>query len=259
MLRVASYNVRSMKDDVAALGRVITALHADVLCVQEAPRFLCWRRRRRRLAASGGLTVAAGRRPGGVAVLVGPGVRLLHGEGHLLKFFFGLERRAIAIAVVEAGGRRVAVGSVHLDLHEGARLHHAGEALALLRAAADRFGALPVLAGDINEHSEGPSWRHLAGHLTDCYPVSPRGDGFTFPARGPRHRIDAIFAVAGLPVLSCGGAEADPADLAAATDHLPVVAELGGPLPRDGERPERVQGRSGALEETERPEPPGGR
>ncbi|WP_306858559.1 endonuclease/exonuclease/phosphatase family protein [Streptosporangium brasiliense] len=259
MLRVASYNVRSMKDDVVALGRVITALHADVLCVQEAPRFLCWRRRRRRLAASGGLTVAAGRRPGGVAVLVGPGVRLLHGEGHLLKFFFGLERRAIAIAVVEAGGQRVAVGSVHLDLHEGARLHHAGEALALLRAAADRFGALPVLAGDINEHSEGPAWRHLAGHLTDCYPVSPRGDGFTFPARGPRHRIDAIFAVAGLPVLSCGGAEADPADLAAATDHLPVVAELGGPLPRDGERPERVQSRSGALEEAERPEPPGGR
>lgn len=225
-LRVASYNVRSMKDDVAALGRVITALRADVLCVQEAPRFLRWRRRRERLAASGGLTVAAGRRSGGVAVLTGPGVRLLHGEGHLLRRFPGLERRAIAIAVVETGGRRVAVGSVHLDLDADARSHHAGEALTLLRAASDRFGALPVLAGDINEQSHEPAWRRIAERLTDCYPVSPSGDGLTFPAGRPRERIDAIFAAAGLSVVSCGGAGADPADLPLATDHLPVVAEL---------------------------------
>ncbi|WP_344977658.1 endonuclease/exonuclease/phosphatase family protein [Streptosporangium fragile] len=226
VLRVASYNVRSMRDDVAALGRVVAALRADVLCVQEAPRFLCWRRRRGRLAAFGGLTVAAGRRRGGVAVLAGPGVKVLHGEGHLLESFFGLERRAIAIAVVEAGGRRVAVGSIHLDLDETARRCHAAEALALLQATADRFGALPVLAGDINEQSDRPSWQHLTERLTDCYPVSPRGDGFTFPARGPHKRIDAIFAMPGLPVISCGGVDADPADLAAATDHLPVVADL---------------------------------
>ncbi|GAA3445641.1 hypothetical protein Pve01_66390 [Planomonospora venezuelensis] len=227
VLRVASYNVRSMRDDVAALGRVMTALRADVLCVQEAPRFLCWRRSRRRLAASGGLRVAAGRRAGGVAVLVGPGVRLLHGEGRLLRFFFWLEIRAIAIAVVEAEGVRVAVGSVHLDLDETARLHHAGEAVRLLREVADRFGALPVLAGDVNEQSDRPSWRRICEGLTDCYPVAPRGDGFTFPARNPHKRIDAVFAAPGLTVLSCGGAEAGPADLAAATDHLPVVAELG--------------------------------
>lgn len=226
VLRIASYNVRSMKDDVPALGRVVAALRADVLCVQEAPRFLCWRRRRRRLAAFGGLTVAAGRRRGGVAVLVGPGVRLLHWEGRLLESFFPLERRAIAIAVVETGTRRLAVGSIHLDLDETARRSHAAEALRLLGEVADRFGALPVLAGDINEQSDRPSWQHLTERLIDCYPVSPRGDGFTFPARGPHRRIDAIFAMAGLSVLSCGGVEADPADLVAATDHLPVVAEL---------------------------------
>ncbi|MFF3436733.1 endonuclease/exonuclease/phosphatase family protein [Streptosporangium sp. NPDC002721] len=231
MLRIASYNVRSMKDDVPALGRVVAALRADVLCVQEAPRFLCWRRRRRRLAAFGGLSVAAGRRRGGVAVLTGPGVRLLHGEGRLLKSFFPLERRAIAIAVVEAEGWRLAVGSIHLDLDENARHHHADEAVRLLREVADRFGALPVLAGDINEQSGQPSWRHLAERLTDCYPVSPRGDGFTFPARGPHKRIDAIFAVEGLSVLSCGGVDADPDDLVAATDHLPVIAELDRPRP----------------------------
>ncbi|MER6829424.1 endonuclease/exonuclease/phosphatase family protein [Streptosporangium sp. NPDC000563] len=235
VLRIASYNVRSMKDDVPALGRVVAALRADVLCVQEAPRFLFWRRRRRRLASFGGLAVAAGRRRGGVAVLTGPGVRLLHGEGRLLESFFPLERRAIAIAVVESGGRRVAVGSVHLDLDETARRRHADEAVRLLRAVADRFDALPVLAGDINEQSGQPSWRHLTERLTDCYPVSPRGDGFTFPAKGPHKRIDAIFAVEGLSVVSCGGADADPADLVAATDHLPVIAELDHSRPGTGQ------------------------
>ncbi|NUP69048.1 MAG: endonuclease/exonuclease/phosphatase, partial [Nonomuraea sp.] len=38
-VRVASYNVRSMRDSVPALGRVIAALRADLVCVQEAPRF----------------------------------------------------------------------------------------------------------------------------------------------------------------------------------------------------------------------------
>ncbi|MBB2911873.1 endonuclease/exonuclease/phosphatase family metal-dependent hydrolase [Streptosporangium becharense] len=226
VLRVASYNVRSMKDDVGALERVVAALRADVLCVQEAPRFLRWRRKRVRLAAFGGLSVVAGRRRGGVAVLAGPGVRVVHGEGHLLQPFLGLERRAIAIGVVESDGWRAAVGSVHLDLDETARVRHAAEALALLRATADRFDALPVLAGDINEQADQPGWRHLTERLTDCYPVSPRGAGLTFPARGPHLRIDAIFAAPDLSVVSCGDAGADPADLVAATDHLPVIAEL---------------------------------
>lgn len=266
VLRVASYNVRAMKDDVAALGRVITALRADVLCVQEAPRFLRWRRKRGRLAVLGGLTVAAGRRRGGVAVLVGPKVRLLHGEGHLLKSFFGLERRAIAIAVVEAEGRRMAVGSVHLDLDEAARVHHAGEAVTLLQAAADRFGALPLLAGDLNEQPHQPTWRHLTERLIDCYPVSPCGDGFTFPARGPHQRIDAIFAVADFTVISCGGVEADPTDLVIATDHLPVVAELShSPSGTDDRlehsRPEHLQEETGehSQEGGEERGPPGGR
>ncbi|GAA3149117.1 endonuclease/exonuclease/phosphatase family protein [Planomonospora alba] len=225
-LRIASYNVRSMRDDVAALGRVVAALRADVLCVQEAPRFLCWRRKRARLAAFGGLRVAAGLRAGGLAGLTGPAVRLLHGEGRLLAPFPGLERRAIAIAVVEAGPARVAVGCVHLDLDGAARLHHAGEALELIADVAGRFGALPVLAGDVNELPGQPAWRRITELLTDCYPAAPRGDGLTFPARGPGKRIDAVFAAAGIGVLSCGGVDADPADLAAATDHLPVVAEL---------------------------------
>jgi endonuclease/exonuclease/phosphatase family metal-dependent hydrolase len=36
IVRVLSYNVRSMRDDRAALARVIRACAPDIVCVQEA-------------------------------------------------------------------------------------------------------------------------------------------------------------------------------------------------------------------------------
>ncbi|MEU4325201.1 endonuclease/exonuclease/phosphatase family protein [Nonomuraea dietziae] len=225
-ITVGTYNVRGMKDDVAALIRVLGAMRADVVCVQEAPRFLGWRRDRMRLAEAAGLRVAAGRRLGSVAVFVAPGVRVLHTESRLLKIFLGLEIRAIAIAVVEVEGARFAVGSIHLDLDEAARLRHATEAVAMIEQVAARFDAAIVLAGDINEQDDKTTWRYIAARLSDCYPRAPKGNGMTFTARSPGKRIDAIFAAQGLQVAWCGGVEADPADLVAATDHLPVVARL---------------------------------
>ncbi|MET7462298.1 endonuclease/exonuclease/phosphatase family protein [Nonomuraea sp. NPDC005501] len=225
-VRLATYNVRGMKDSVPALTRVIGALRADLLCVQEAPRLLGWRSRREALAGSCGLRVVAGRRLGGVAVFAAPRVRLIDAESHVLRIFAGLEARGLAIAVVEVEGARLAVGSTHLDLNGAARLRHVTEAMALLEAAAARFGAAPVLCGDFNERDHQPAWRYAATRLTDCYPAAPRGDGPTFTARHPQARIDAVFASPDLRVHACGGAEAAPADLAAASDHLPVVAEL---------------------------------
>ncbi|WP_246266501.1 endonuclease/exonuclease/phosphatase family protein [Nonomuraea typhae] len=225
-MRVGTYNVRGLKDSVPALVRVITAMRADVLCVQEAPRLLYWRARRRSLAEAAGLRVAAGGRLGGVSVFVAPRVRVLHAEHHVLKIFLGLEIRGVAIAVVECDGTRLAVASLHLDLDAGARARHAAEAMTLLERAAARFGAVPVIAGDINEQSDAPAWRYLAGRLHDAYGHAPVGDGMTFTAREPRKRIDALFTGPGLAVLGCGGVAAAREDLVAATDHLPVVAEL---------------------------------
>jgi endonuclease/exonuclease/phosphatase family metal-dependent hydrolase len=226
VVRVASYNVRSLRDDRDALVRVMTGLRPDVLCVQEAPRFWFWRRKRRALAHDAGLTVAAGSRVGGVAVFAGPDVRVLYAAHHKLRWFLGLEWRAFAVAVVEKDGVRLATGSAHLDLLLGARLWHATEIVSILEETAARFGAIPVLAGDINESPDDPTWRYLAGRYTDCFACSPRGDGNTFTAKDPKKRIDAIFAGSGLAIVSCGGSDATAQDLAAATDHRPVIAEL---------------------------------
>jgi endonuclease/exonuclease/phosphatase family metal-dependent hydrolase len=226
VIRVASYNVRSLYDDRDALVEIIRGMRPDVLCVQEAPRFLCWRRRRRELAHDVGMTVAAGGRVGGVSVFAGPDVRLLAGEAHRLRWFFWLEWRGLAIAVIEKDGRRLAVGSAHLDLLQGARLWHATEIVEHLKAAADRYGAVPVLAGDFNEQPADPAWQYLAARFTDCFAAAPRGDGNTFSSKDPKKRIDAVFAGSGVTVVSCGGADAAPEDFGRATDHRPVIAEL---------------------------------
>ncbi|MEV0168354.1 endonuclease/exonuclease/phosphatase family metal-dependent hydrolase [Nonomuraea fuscirosea] len=225
-IRIATYNVHGMRDSVPALGRVMTAARADVLCVQEAPRFGRWRAGRAALAAAAGLAVATPARTGGVAVLTGRRVRVLHAESHALRSFLGLERRGLAVAVVRAEGACLAVGSLHLDLHQAARMHHAAEAMAIMERVAARHDAAIVLAGDINERAHQPAWRYLAGRLADCYAVAPEGDGLTFPADRPSARIDAVFAARGASVLSCGGVDAPGADLAGASDHLPVAAEL---------------------------------
>ncbi|MFI6596928.1 endonuclease/exonuclease/phosphatase family protein [Nonomuraea sp. NPDC050536] len=226
VLRIGTYNVRSMQDSVPALVRVITAMRPDVLCVQEAPRFFNWRGKRTELAQACGMTVAAGGRLGGVAVYAGPRARVVYAENRVLKVFIGLEVRGMALAVLEIDGVRLAVGAIHLDLDAPARLYHVNEAMAQLDRVAQAQGAIPVIAGDLNEQDHEPAWRCLAGRLSDCYPAAPRGNGLTFTARQPKERIDAIFAGAGLSVVSCGVPEAEAADLAAATDHLPVVAEL---------------------------------
>ncbi|MBF8192776.1 endonuclease/exonuclease/phosphatase family protein [Nonomuraea sp. K274] len=225
-IRVGTYNVRGMRDSVPALGRVVTAMRADVLCVQEAPRLYAWRTRRRRLAASAGLRVATPGRLGGVAVLIGPRVTTLYARSHALRVFLGLELRGLAIAVVEAEGVRLAVGSLHLDLNDPARVHHAAEAMTLMERTAARFGAAIVLGGDLNEQAHQPAWRYLAGRLADCYAVAPKGDGLTFTAAQPSVRIDGVFAGRETDVVSCGGVDAGIADLAGASDHLPVIAEL---------------------------------
>lgn len=228
-VRLLSYNIRSLRDDPAAVARVVRAVAPDVACLQEVPRRWAWRVRRRRLARACGLRVAAGRRACGLAVLAAPHVRPVAREFHLLTPDTGLHRRGLAIAVLEIGGTRVIAACTHLDLSDAPRLRHVHEILALLGEARDRHRAPVVLAGDFNEDPGGPSWSLLSGHFQDAYAVAPSGDEPTFSARDPRRRIDAVFADPAVQI-TAGGVPRDDtaptADYPAATDHRPVLADL---------------------------------
>ncbi|MFI0349798.1 endonuclease/exonuclease/phosphatase family protein [Actinomadura sp. 9N407] len=228
-VRVLSYNIRSLRDDPAAVTRVIRGLRPDVVCLQEVPRLPGWRRKRRRLARSCDLSVAAGRRAAGLAVLAGPRARVVHSEFHLLSRIPGLHRRGLAVAVLDLGteGPLIAA-STHLDLRDDPRRAHTAEVIGLLDRVRAAYPAPVVLAGDINEEPGGASWSLLTGRFRDAHAAAPSGEAATFSARNPRRRIDGVFTDPEIEVIACG-VPADPdlaADYPQATDHRPLLAQL---------------------------------
>ena len=218
-LRVLSYNVLSLRRGTDRVAAVIRACDPDVVCVQEAPRFLFWRRRCRALAAASGLVMVTGGRPAAaVMVLAKPGLPLVTRRDVKLPWHPPRHRRGLAIAVFRAGGAEVSVASTHLSLDPGER--RAQAALALRHATRDACPA--ILAGDVNETPGDPAWRLLAAALPDAYATAPDGDGLTSTAEHPRRRIDGVFVDRRLRVVSCG--VPDVPGIKAASDHRPVLA-----------------------------------
>ncbi|WP_405799910.1 endonuclease/exonuclease/phosphatase family protein [Streptomyces sp. NBC_01506] len=228
VIRVLSYNVRSMRDDREALARVIRACEPDLVFVQEAPRFFRWRKRAAWLAARTDLVVLSG---GGTAagplLMCSLRATVERTRDVLLPLTPGLHRRGFATAVVRIGGARIGLLSCHLSLRGDERLAQAGMVLDQVR---EMDVPHAIVAGDLNDRPTGRSFRRLAEEFQDGWAVKPWGSEYTSTPADPRQRIDAIFATERVEVLGCGvplglpGIEAS--DLRAATDHLPVLAAL---------------------------------
>ncbi|MFE0253161.1 endonuclease/exonuclease/phosphatase family protein [Streptomyces sp. NPDC059010] len=227
-IRVLSYNIRSMRDDTAALARIISACDPDLVLIQEAPRFFRWRKKLARLARAANLvTLTGGATAAGPAILCNLRATVERTEDVLLPLTPGLHRRGFATAVVHFGGARIGVLSCHLSLEKHERHEQGGMLL-------DRLAGLDtphaIAGGDLNERPTGPTFQRLAGHLQDCRATVPWGGEHTWIQDEPHRRIDAIFATEGIEVLGCGVPLGQPGvtqtDLRAATDHLPVLAAL---------------------------------
>ncbi|MCZ7413841.1 endonuclease/exonuclease/phosphatase family protein [Streptomyces sp. WMMC897] len=228
VVRLLSYNIRAMRDDVGALVRVIRACAPDVVCVQEAPRFFRWRTYARRLARRTELVhVTGGATACGPMILSSLRATVEEAEDVLLPRTPGLHRRGLATAVLRFGERaRLSVVSCHLSLAGWERTEQAELLL-------DRLARMPgpvVAAGDLNERPDGPAFTRLAGRLRDGWAVAPWGEEYTSTARRPHQRIDAVLAGPGAEVLGCGVPAGlpgvTPELLGAASDHRPVLAAL---------------------------------
>ncbi|MET9833218.1 endonuclease/exonuclease/phosphatase family protein [Streptomyces sp. NPDC006385] len=228
VIRVLSYNIRSMRDDTAALARVITACDPDLVLIQEAPRFFRWRKKLARLARAANLVIlTGGATAAGPAILCNLRATVERTEDVLLPLTPGLHRRGFATAVVRFGGARVGVLSCHLSLQTDERHEQGGMLL-------DRLAGLgvehAVAGGDLNERPGGRTFRRMAEDLQDCWATAPWGSEYTSTPADPHQRIDALFATEGIEVLGCGVPLGLPGvtetDLRAATDHLPVLAAL---------------------------------
>lgn len=220
-IRLLSYNVRSLRDDRGAVATVIRSCRPDVVCIQEAPRFLRWRSKCAALARESGLVVVTGGRPAG-AMLVLSSLRARPISTHDVKLSKkrGLHQRGVALATFEIGGSPVTVGSIHLDLDAAERRRHVEEIFQYTAAS-----EVPVvLAGDVNEEPDGAAWTALAARYPDAYAVAPSGGGDTYSARQPVKRIDGVFVESSVEVVGCG--VPDVPGIERASDHRPVLAVL---------------------------------
>jgi endonuclease/exonuclease/phosphatase family metal-dependent hydrolase len=225
-LRVMTYNVRSLRDDVEALAAVVRACAPDVLLVQEAPRFARWRSKRAALARRCGLVVATADRPGGLCVLTALRVDVLDTSFAPLPSAAGHHQRALVGARLAFGGVHWEVLSVHMSTDPAERRRHQPGVAAQLSV---RRSAPLIVGGDLNEDPGSPLFGEFSGRLQDCFAVAGEGPGLTSPARSPRRRLDAIFAEPALSVVSCE--VVDLAGVEAASDHRPVLAVLSQPRP----------------------------
>jgi endonuclease/exonuclease/phosphatase family metal-dependent hydrolase len=219
-LRVLSYNIRSLRDDKHAVAGVIRACAPDVVCIQEAPRFLRWRSKRAAIARGSGLVVATADRPAGLMLMTSLRVKILRTGFRLLSKSPDLHQRGVCWADVEAGGARWRIASIHLSLDADERLRHQDE----LWACLTHDGLPLVVAGDVNETPDGPVWADFTHQLVDAAVAAGRAAN-TFRAADPHKRIDGIFVDPSVAVASCRVVD-DVPGVQIASDHLPVLAEL---------------------------------
>ncbi|HEV7192198.1 MAG TPA: endonuclease/exonuclease/phosphatase family protein [Jatrophihabitantaceae bacterium] len=222
-VRLMTYNIRSMRDDRAALARVISAAAPDVVCVQEAPRFLRWRSTCAALARMSGLVVVGGGRPAAANLVLSTlSVDVVSVSHVLFTKDRGLHQRGTAVAVFRFRGITFAVAGTHLDTRPEPRLRHIAELDAAI-AAHVPAGVPVVVAADVNDQPGSPAWSALTRGRTDAFTATD-GPIFTSTARRPHQTIDGIFADSRVTVRQVSVISND--DTAAASDHLPVLAEI---------------------------------
>jgi endonuclease/exonuclease/phosphatase family metal-dependent hydrolase len=221
-LRVVSYNVHSLRDDRAALARVVRDLAPDVVIVQEAPRRWRWRTKCAQLADDFGLVVGVGGLPSlGNLILTSLRVRVLDSWSMRYPLTPGRHMRGAAFArCAVPGAAPFVVAGTHLSTDAAER---PGQA-ALLKPALDGLSDPVVLGLDLNEQSDGSAWRLLADGLVDVAEQAGRSDRNTFSCADPSRRIDAVLIDPRLRLRDYQVYAAPPTTRA--SDHYPLVVDL---------------------------------
>jgi endonuclease/exonuclease/phosphatase family metal-dependent hydrolase len=227
-LRVMSYNVHGLRDDLAALAKTIRTAAPDVVILQEAPRRFRWRTRSAILADALGLVVGGGGLPA-LGNLVLTNLRVRVHEEWCLQFPLtpGRHMRGAAFVRCSVPGTPFVVAGSHLATDPGER---PGQATILKKTLADVD--VPVILGvDVNEGSTGGAWRTLADGLVDAAVATGRTAVPTYPVAGPRDRLDAVFVDPRCTVV--GYEVPDSAEVRRASDHFPIVVDVALPAQPD--------------------------
>jgi endonuclease/exonuclease/phosphatase family metal-dependent hydrolase len=232
-LTVASYNIHKAvgldrRRDPDRILAILNEVGADVVALQEADRRFGRRESVLPLAAidmhTGYRVVALGHSGGfagrpdsigwhGNALLVRRDIEVVEAAAVPLPT---LEPRGAIRADLIAGGKRVRVVGMHLDL---SGLRRRQQVRSILAHVADCGGCPTVLMGDFNE------WARHGG----CFHEFARGwqllaPGRSFPSRRPVAQLDRIVISEDCSALGCGVHHSALATRG--SDHLPVWARL---------------------------------
>jgi endonuclease/exonuclease/phosphatase family metal-dependent hydrolase len=221
-LRVLSYNVHGLDDDLGALESVVRAIAPDIVFVQEAPRRFRWRTRCAAMAHSFGMIYAAGGLPSlGNVIVTSQRVRV-H-ETWCLQYPLtpGRHMRGAAFARCSVGRVPFVAVASHLATDDAERPDQAH----LLKIAMDGCDDPVLFGGDINETSGGSAWRMLADGLID---VGAETDLPTFSVANPKRRIDAIMVDPRCEVVRFQ--VVDSPEVRRASDHFPIVLDVALPV-----------------------------
>jgi endonuclease/exonuclease/phosphatase family metal-dependent hydrolase len=218
-VRLAAYNVRSLRSGSESVARAIEPEAPDVALLQECGSTRALGRLARRL----GMEFASSHRLFSRvrnAVLFRPHWRLVATDVRDLSRQGRTLRRGFIAVHLRREGYRLTAVSAHLGLSPAERQRHARE---LTDHLAGVQGSL-VLGADLNEGPEGPAARWMAERLYDLFAQSGEGAGETFPAPRPIARIDFLFGGDGVRA-AAAWVPASPV-LSRASDHRPVVADV---------------------------------
>ena len=232
------------RHDLPRLAKVLAAADADVICLQEVDRYFGQRSedvdQALLLSRALDMQLAWGpaideQGPGGAPKQYGNAllsrlpilisdVHRLPGRG---------EPRSALRTMVELDGGALWVTATHLTTHSLDERSAQVAALAALHAESMETG---VVVGDFNTRADAPELAPLRERFTDAWELAPEredrsgwrfwhsGHGETFPAKGPRRRIDQVWVSPGIEVTS-----ARVLDGMGASDHLPFCVDLAVP------------------------------
>ncbi|MGY1621625.1 endonuclease/exonuclease/phosphatase family protein [Geodermatophilus sp. SYSU D00965] len=247
-LRLATFNTHHAvgddgRHDLARLAKVVAAVDADLVCLQEVDRRYSDRSEDvdQALLLSEALDME---------LAWGPAIDEPRGDEKTMRRQYGnallsrLPIRSSAVHRLPGDGEPRSALRVQVALPEGALWvttthlstrpteQRAAQAEALARLHADPAEAA-VLVGDFNAEPDAPELAALRDRFTDAWELARDRDdragwkfwrhdeGHTHPARRPHKRIDHVWVTPGI-----GVATARVLDGAGASDHLPLVVDL---------------------------------
>jgi len=225
---IATYNIKrglgmDGRLDLKRTVRVLKALDADVICLQEVDvnraRTL-YSNQAKKLADLLGMEYCFG-----AAINYSGGGA--YGNAILSKYEICSNlnhrlpgqgsKRAMQEVEVDMAGSIISIFNTHMELDMEQRLHQIESFIIPLIANCKGPAAL---CGDFNEKPDWPGMSVLSSHLQDSFKANSGALNCTFPSDEPKARIDYIFLNANCRVIDYSIVKA------LASDHLPVLVTM---------------------------------